>query len=345
MGRQMGYLIDSWAAHGGPETIVVDSRGPGRAMWSPIYLARAVARTGWLIASRRVELVHVNVSVRGSVFRKLVITALARALGCPVVLHLHSGRFIEFFDGLPGGVRWLIGRMFRSAQCTVVLGTKWRRHIVDRVGVPAGRVEILRNAVPQPSTSIRMPHAGPCRILFLGNLSALKGVGELLAALSGDAMRARGWVLRMAGGGAVAEYQAQAEALGLARNIEFLGWVGREQVGALLEWADIMVLPSHTEGLPLSVLEALGAGVPVVVTAVGAIPDFIRDGESGLIVQPRDVADLAHALGRLIDAPELRRKLAAGGRALFASEFSVERYAERMVDIYRRHCLGPRGIS
>ena len=126
---------------------------------------------------------------------------------------------------------------------------------------------------------------------------------ELLEALASPALTALPWRTTLAGGGPVDEYRARAAALGLAERVAFLGWIDQPQASALCAGADVLVLPSHAEGLALSVLEGLSHGLAVVATPVGAHAEVIEPGKSGLFHPPGDVAALAAALGRVIGDP------------------------------------------
>ena len=112
------------------------------------------------------------------------------------------------------------------------------------------------------------------------------------------------------------------------------GWVDSVRVEALLRAANILVLPSFAENLPMSVIEALAHGAAVVCTPVGALPDIIEHEKTGLIVKPGDVEGLASALGRLIDDQDLRRRLGENAKALHRAQLDIEVCAERLIAIW-----------
>ena len=109
----------------------------------------------------------------------------------------------------------------------------------------------------------------------------------------------------------------------------------RDDVGELLAAADLFVLSSRSEGLPLSILEAMAAGLPVVASDVGGVPELVVDGETGLLVPPGDPHALAAAIDRLLDDPDLRRRLGAAGRLRVSEQFDLESTQRAHLDLYR----------
>src|SRR5512132_2326552 len=132
------------------------------------------------------------------------------------------------------------------------------------------------------------------------------------------------WRATFAGGGAIELYRRKADSLGLLPRVDFAGWVDQRRAAELLAASDVLVLPSYDEGLPLVILEALTAGVPVVCSPVGAIPEVLEDGKSVVFVQLGDSQGLTDALAELGREPALRERLALEGRALYDREFSLE---------------------
>jgi len=159
-------------------------------------------------------------------------------------------------------------------------------------------------------------------------------VPELLEALASPALAGLPWRATLAGGGPVEEFRARAAALGLAERVAFPGWIDQAAASALCAGADIMVLPSHAEGLAMSVLEGLAHGLAVVATPVGAHAEVIEPEKSGLLTPPGDVAALAAALARVVGDPALRERLGAGARQRFIDRFDARSYSARLARLH-----------
>jgi glycosyltransferase involved in cell wall biosynthesis len=181
--------------------------------------------------------------------------------------------------------------------------------------------------------------------VFLGYLSARKGVPELMEALASPAMAVLPWRAMLAGGGPIDEFKARAAALGLSDRVAFPGWIDQVAASALCAAADILVLPSHAEGLAMSVLEGLAHGLAVVATPVGAHAEVLESERSGLLTPPGDVAGLSAALARVVGDPALRNRLRAGARQRFLDRFDVRSYAVSLARLHVRLLAGRRALG
>lgn len=344
IGRQMGYFLRARCA--GTDKLsyrVVDSRGPWFIGASPLSSCGAVMYLSFAIlvlllarCSPRPCLLHVNITGRGSTLRKAVLLTVARALGLRYILHLHDYDYADYYQGRSAFLKRLIATVFRGAEIVVVLGGRDQQIIAQLFGLPRDRVIVLNNAVPDPVPDLARAHhpGAPCHLLFLGYLSARKGVPELLRALASLPMTKGDWRATLAGGGPIDEFRKLAANLGILDRVSFPGWLDEEGVRALWCDADILVLPSHAEGLAMSVLEGLSHGLAVVTTPVGAHLEVIEPEVSGLLVPPGDVPALAGALARVINDESLRARLGRGARERFLAKFDVRGYASRLTQLH-----------
>jgi glycosyltransferase involved in cell wall biosynthesis len=340
IGRMNGYLIAAWSKDpAAPAYRVLDTRGSGHIAWSLLYFGRALLVIFVQALRGNILALHVNLSHGGSTLRKAIAIRLAALLGVPALIHLNSSDFREFYHGLPAWLQAHVRLMFKRARKTVVVGRHWEQFLTADVGVEASCIEVIYNAVPAvsergPNRESR-PKGNGCNILFLGRLGERKGVPDLLAALSQEKLHKLAWHATLAGDGEVACYRKLADSLGLSRRVTFTGWLSQPEAQRFLRQADILVLPSYNEGLPLAVLEALAGRVAVITTPVGATPEIIENEVSGLLVDPGDIRRLTDALQRLITDAAFRDALADGGYASFERHANIEHVAARFLEIYR----------
>jgi len=338
IGRWAGYLEKSWRDQQlQPPLEIINTRGTGHAGRAGWAFTTALLRLLRLHATGRLGAVHANLSKRGSTARKLIVSAVAARLRIPLVIHLHGSGYDSFFAALPGFWQRRVTAMFRRADRVVVLGQGWADWVTRTLGVPPDRVHILNNGVPRPA--VRERPAGPCRILLLGRLGPRKGVPELIRALGTEAVRARAWTAVLAGDGEVELYRGQVDAAGLSDRVVLPGWLDAAAAADRLAMTDILVLPSHAENLPISIIEALAARVAVVATPVGATPELLTHERSALFVPVGDAGALADALVRLIDDPALRHAIAEAGHAVYDQKLDIDLLSRRLAALHGSLCL------
>lgn len=320
------------------EVRYLTTRGHGRLIPSIfLYLVPSILQLIFCIITWRVDVFHVNIVQRGSTMRKLTLCYIARALGTPYVLHLHGSGYRQYWSSAGRFLSERIRGTFSHAARVLVLGRVWSDFVADRA--PAARISILPNATIAPSEGRSHRSGGePAHILFLGRLGERKGVPELIRALERlDASTP--WRATLAGDGQVGQTRAQLAAAGLSERVAVPGWVGQGGVDRLLASADILVLPSRDENLPLSVIEGMGFGLAVVTTPVGAVSDIIIDGETGLLCPVGDSEALAMALTRVVADADLRARLGRAARAFHAENLNVDNYFSRLASIWAEASL------
>ncbi|MES2757508.1 MAG: glycosyltransferase family 4 protein [Pseudomonadota bacterium] len=281
----------------------------------------------------RPAVVHVHCASRGSFARKSLLLLIARAAGCRTIFHLHGAEF-DLFAGVESGpaLRWWIRRTLEKSSVVIALSDSWAAFL--RGYAPAARVVVVPNSVPLP------PAAGhtqeqPARILFLGRADAGKGVHELLAAVAALAPAFPRLHLVIGGVGELDALRCRADELGIGERVSLPGWLDAGARSRELTSAQIFCLPSHAEGLPMAMLEAMAAAKAVVASTVGGIPEAIADRANGLLVAPGDVAALTAALRELLADGALREQLGDNARATIAQRFSTDAAMTALSALYR----------
>ena len=315
------------------EVTFLTTRGRRHILLSPFYFGMALCQLMALRLCGRADVLHVNLSSHGSTVRKVLMCRLATMLNIPYIVHLHGSRFRAFYQNVGRmGRREILG-MFDRAARIVVLGAVWRTFVTELSPNLSDRVDILPNATRSPP-SIGSREDRPVCVLFLGKVGKRKGVPQLVEAFS-RLCDTPGWVGIIAGDGEVEPTQAEIERRGMTSRVTLTGWVAPAQVEAYLAKADILVLPSFDENLPMSVIEAMGYGLAVVATPVGAVADIITHNETGLLVPTGDSERLADAVGLLIGDPAMRERLGIKARAFHREHLNIDSYLPRLVTIWR----------
>ncbi|MBB4574862.1 glycosyltransferase family 4 protein [Rhizobium lentis] len=333
IGRLVGYIIET-AKETGAKHFVTDTRG---ARWSKLTSPARLVGAILTMAKDRIvtpdRIHHIHIAGRGSTSRKLILAEAARLLGCCHILHLHDYDYAGDFAQRSPRQQRLIRRMFQNADRVVALGQRDRATLTTLLGVDERRAVVAHNCVPDPGTH-NICDGGTPLIVFLGRLSERKGVTELLSALNHPLMKELRWRAVLAGDGPVEHYRRLADAMALSDRVEMPGWLDAGEARALCARADILVLPSHAEGLAMAVLEGLSHGLAVVTTRVGAHEEVITDGETGIFVPVGDQNALGAALAKLVSDRELCIRLSVQGRAHYVNYFSMMVYMRSLEKLY-----------
>jgi glycosyltransferase involved in cell wall biosynthesis len=320
--------------HGGMATVVDAYRAQGVfRRWPVEYIAtpaplHACGRLAGLLARYRRAVVHIHASAGLGFWRDSAFMSVALAARCPVILQLHGGGFDRFYD--ESGAAQVVVRYFLERAACIIVPSQRMAGWLHSVN-PAIRATF----VPTPVVVGPLERAArPNLIVFLGRLRAEKGIYDLLDAVS----QLRGAVpdvrLACAGDGERAAVARYAERLGIADAVKLTGWAGPSAKRALLESAAVYALPSYVEGMPVELLEAMAAGVPVVASPVGGIPEVVVDGTSGLLAAPGDSATLQRHLRRLLLDRSLAERIGAAGRETVRARFSPERALPVLEELY-----------
>ena len=278
--------------------------------------------------------------------RAAVVGRPAAALGgVPMVHHVHGSTITVWPGRFRNYVTTAAERLSLVRVGAVIVVSSALGREVRRLGVPARRIYLAPNGVPGPSSLARRTRpSGDWTVGMMGRLRPAKGLDVLLDALA--MLRAEGLGVRLLVVGEFetaayrAEVQARVRELGLEAVVEFRGF--RSEVGAELARMDLFVQPSLHEGLPMAVLEAMAAGVPVVATRVGAVPDVVRDGIDGVLVSPGDSRDLAEAVAGIVRGEIDWEALRASACERVAERYSARTMVARVAWVYHR-VLGERG--
>jgi glycosyltransferase involved in cell wall biosynthesis len=238
---------------------------------------------------------------------------------------------------------WLVGPKYRLYDAVIAISRAIQEALVSQ-GVPAAKVRCVRSAV-DPA-----PFVGPCeREAFLGEFDLepsvrvvgmaaqfipRKGHEVLLQAVPRILEEQPDCRFLLFGQGPLREtLRHRVRKEGLDQHVLFPGF--REDLPHLLPCLDVLAHPALKEGLGIILLQASASGVPIVAARAGGIPEAVREGENGLLVEPADAPSLAAAVARILSDPSAAESLAAGGRELVRREFSVDRMVEGNLQVYQ----------
>jgi glycosyltransferase involved in cell wall biosynthesis len=299
----------------------------------------------WHLLTQRFDLCCISISVNRKAFwKESVFLRLAGWFGVRAVLHAHAYGFVDFYQQSPPRLQRLIDRVVSHAAAAIVMGERVRDEFSrwlppEKIFVVAPGIEPA-GGVAEPATPDH-----PFTVLFLGNLLREKGVFVLLEAVPQILAAVPAAEFILAGAWPNEPDHRLADRWladsGIAKQVHFAGVVWGETKQAVLARADVVALPTHypLEVHPIVLLEALEAGLPVVTTARGAIPEIITDETNGLLVREQDPGDLADKIIRLARDPALRDRMRRANREKFQHFYTHEHFGQRMIAVFAQLCV------
>jgi len=329
----------------GIEVIPLNIKGelsPG-SDWQVIKELRSILR------DRRIDILHAHSSKAGLVGRIAALLA-----GTPVIVFtVHNFIFYDHMSTLKKKIYAWAERILAHPTCAIITVSRALRDgLIQAEGIDPGKIVTIYNGIdikpfeaPVDKDEVRRKlNLGPGPVIgTVARLAPQKGVSYLVEAalrVVQDYPDAR--FLIAGDGPLLPELEQQAAGLGISDNIRFLGY--RDDIAQLLAVLDVFVLPSVTEGLGLTVLEALAAGCPVVATAVGGIPEIVEFGQTGLLAQAKDSGDIAKQILYLLNNPDEAARMAATGKAMIKEKFALEPMVRSTTRVYLE-CLKARGME
>jgi glycosyltransferase involved in cell wall biosynthesis len=297
-----------------------------------IYFAIALYKIAKKLSlDDQIEIVHIHSASKGSFLRKSLVLLLAKAFSKIVVLHIHGGGFKEFYKFSKIRAK-LILYILRKADKVICLTEEWHGYFSSGLGLQ--NVEVVANPIELPNIQERHKHIGVINMLFLGAIVKSKGIFDLLAYLSTNSYFINNKLhLHIGGEGDVIQLHSFLDRSQNKEGIVYHGWVDSGKKSELFQLADIFILPSYYEGLPMGVLEAMSYGKPIIATRVGGIPSVVKHGFNGWLYVPNNEKELDAIFEEIIQQPDLLQQYGANSRKE-VSRFAIPNILNQLDEIY-----------
>lgn len=277
----------------------------------------------WMLFHPEIKIVHVQGSVGASFWRKAIFIYIAKFFHKKVVWHMHAGRFAVFYQQH----RYAVRKVVNKNDVIIALSEYWKEYFKNEF--PTKRVEIIKNVISAPR--VHKQQTGYFTLLFLGLLGKNKGIYDLLECIRDHKVEFQGKLkLYIGGNGEIEHVKQLIKEYGIADIVIFEGWVSGDKKIELLNKSDAYILPSYKEGLPISILEAMSYGMPIISTPVGGIPEIVSNGENGYLVEPGNKEDIYKAIISLLNDSDLRNRM--GSVSLSRVGEHLPEYVEKQLE-------------
>jgi glycosyltransferase involved in cell wall biosynthesis len=273
------------------------------------------------------DILHIHLSEPISASRKFIFFIFGKVFFKPIIIHLHS---FDSKTSIGSKFRRLYSFLFSKSNKVIVLSPYWANEV--KKNIPNCQVEIIFNPCPKMDKNVNVKEK---IILFAGTLNKRKGYSLLIESFGLIAKKHPDWRLVFAGNGEIANGIKIAKQLEIKDHVEFLGWLSGDEKNNLFEKSMIFCLPSFAEGFPMSILDALSCGLPVISTTCGRIDMVLENNKNILFFEMGNISELATKLDTLILNKELRDKIGDNGYAFSQKNFEVEIVVKKIKKIYK----------
>lgn len=288
----------------------------------------------FLFALPSYHILHVNMAADASCYRKKIFIDTAWLFRKKIIIHEHGGDFEGFYyERCSEKQRTNIKRSLNRAKIFLVLSESWKKFFSEIVD--EDKIHVLQNGIVIP-TKEKQDYSSH-KVLFLGRLCKEKGIGELLEAVPVIQKQIQDFKLILGGVWEEGNEALKEKTRALSETVLCPGWISEKEREALFQECSIFVLPTWFEGQPISLLEAMAAGMCVAASAVGGIPQIMgkESDVTGILLPPKDADTLAGELIKLLKDEEQRRKMGQNARIRIINNYDVNRNVEALVGFYK----------
>ena len=280
------------------------------------------------------DLVHIHSSFGGSFYRKLPFVYIAKWFKTPVINHIHGSEIANLYINAGEKKKHLVEKCFDKCAYLVVLSDEWKKNL-DIVRTKTPKI-VIENYSTIHKECLRKKNNDIKNILFLGFITELKGCFDIPEIACRVVKQFPKVKFILAGCGEVEKLKGIINEKGLERYFSFPGWVKKEEKQKLLENADLFFLPSYTEAMPMSILEAMGYGLPIVASNVGGIPQLIEEDRNGFMAKPRDVEVFANDILKIVQDDDLIYDMGNYSLEKASKYYSLESHIEKVEKLYEK---------
>lgn len=285
------------------------------------------------------ELIHIHSSFGPSFYRKMPFILMASAFKVPIINHIHGADFDVFYRNAPEKKRKMIQRIYNKCHTLIALSEEWKKNLSEIVS--EDKITVIENYSVLHKDAMVERAARPSNhtVLFLGELGKRKGCYDIPDIISEVAKQVSDVKFVLAGAGSAEDEDAIKKLLiekKVIDNVVFPGWVRDGKKDQLLREADIFLLPSYNEGMPMSVLDAMGYGLPIISTIVGGIPKIVHNGRNGYCFQPGESEKMGHAIADILLDEKMSIKMGQRSITIIEEKYSLEAHLAKLESCYDR---------
>lgn len=275
------------------------------------------------------DIVHIHSSFGPSFYRKMPFIYMASWAKIPIINHIHGSEFAKFYLNAGAKKQKLVKNVWDKCSRFIVLSETWKETF--SIVIPGEKMNVIQN-YSRLVSDIKRDNMKT--VLYLGMINQMKGCYDIVDVIVEVQKRIPDIKMVMCGEGDVMQVKEKANDKGVRDKFDFPGWVRDQQKDQVLRNANIFFLPSYSEGMPMSILDAMGYGLPIVASNVGGIPRVVHHGENGYCFDPGDIQCFADAISILLEDNEKRKKASQSSMDIIEKGYSLEVHLQLLESLY-----------
>lgn len=281
-----------------------------------------------LLTNKNIKLIHLQSAADGSFYRKFLALKIAKFFRKKVIFNIHPIWFIVFYNKSNNLIKKMITGLLDQSDLILVLSDNIKSEILNIC--QNSNIQVLYN--PVAIKAFNHISSDKIRVVFMGNLTKDKGVYDIIEAAK--YIKNSNVIINLYGKGNFDEFNKLISDSQVEEIVKIKGWIGSDEKDIALENSDISILPSYTEGLPMSILEPMAAGLPIISTPVGGIPEAVEDNVNGFLIKSGDYKALAEKIDLLANDKDLREKMGQESLRIAKEKFDINVVINHLKEIY-----------
>lgn len=281
-----------------------------------------------LFTNKNIEIIHIHSASYGSFLRKSIVLKIAKLFRKKVIFHIHGAEFELFYNKSPKFFQNFITNILNQADFIIALSKQWGE-ILSNISSNQN-IKILYN----PTFIKELNHipSETARFLFMGRIEKRKGVYEIIE--STKYLQNNNVIINLYGDGDIDKFKRLIQESAVGEKVQIKGWISGNEKKSVYDNSDVLLLPSFNEGLPMSILEAMAWGLPIISTPIAGIPEAVEDGVNGFLIQPGDAKSLAEKIDVLVNDKDLREKMGRESYRIAKEKFDINVIIKQLQGIY-----------
>ncbi|MCM1990504.1 glycosyltransferase family 4 protein [Oceanirhabdus seepicola] len=284
-----------------------------------------------MLVKKQIDLVHVHTASKGSFYRKSIFVNITPK-NIPVILHIHGGGFIEFYDTAPIIIKKRVQKVIKRSDKIIVLSEKFKNELIDRFDIDNIKIVKVINGIKLNNEKIKLEDK-KLQVIYLGKLTKNKGIYDLLQIIPKIHAKYPEVKFIIAGDGDIDKVKEIVISEEINNCTQVVGWIDGETKKKFLIESSILVMPSYFEAFGISIVEAMDYGMAVVATKVGGIPEIIQPNKNGLLFESGDLKEFSQALEKYISDNKARAKVQKNN-LVAVEQYDINNVINQIKEIY-----------